>query len=62
VDLSGLPGPASFELPADARGAQAFDLQGRTIWSYRRDGVQGPVRVVLPAEAAKGLFRIRLLE
>ena len=47
------------ELPADAAGLDAFDLSGRKVWSYARQGVSGDLKVEFPRQLAAGLLRVR---
>jgi hypothetical protein len=55
----GLPGITVFEMPAEARRIEFYDLEGRRIWSESRNGRVGRLRVNLPAGVAKGLVRAR---
>lgn len=47
------------ELPADAAGLDAFDLSGRKVWSYARQGVSGDLKLEFPRQLAAGLLRVR---
>jgi cytochrome c len=49
------------ELPADAAGLEAFDLSGRKVWSFSRQGVSGDLKVEFPRRLASGLLRVRFL-
>jgi len=61
--LSGVlvSGLEPINLPAEARGLEAFDLSGRKVWSFARQGATGALRVDLPRSLAPGLLRIRFL-
>jgi glucose/arabinose dehydrogenase len=48
-------------LPADARGLEVFDLSGRKVWTYLRDGAMGPVQLEFPRHLASGLLRVRFI-
>jgi len=54
-------GLQSITLPAEAEGLEAFDLSGRKVWSYRRNGASGDLRLELPEGLANGLLRVRFL-
>ena len=61
--LSGglVSGLQPIDLPAEAKGLEAFDLSGRKVWSYARQGATGALRLDLPRSLASGLLRIRYL-
>jgi cytochrome c len=48
-------------LPADAQGLEAFDISGRKVWTYMRDGAAGSLQVEFPRQLASGLLRVRFL-
>lgn len=56
----GVAGITRFEMPAEARRMEFYDLEGRLVWSESRDGRTGRLRVNLPARVAKGLVRARV--
>jgi hypothetical protein len=61
--LSGalVSGLEPIDLPAEAKGLEAFDLSGRKVWSFARQGATGALRVDLPRSLAASLLRIRYL-
>jgi hypothetical protein len=48
-------------LPAGAEGLEAFDLSGRKVWTYLRNGAAGSLQVRFPKRLASGLLRVRFL-
>jgi cytochrome c len=54
-------GVQTVTLPAEAEGMEVFDLSGRKVWSYLRQGPSGVLRVELPEGLANGLLRVRYL-
>jgi cytochrome c len=47
-------------LPEGAERLEAFDLSGRKVWTYRRNGATGPVRLEFPGHLS-GLLRVHFL-
>jgi glucose/arabinose dehydrogenase len=58
--VGGMAGITVFEMPAEARRMEFYDLEGRRVWVESRNGRVGRLRVSLPAGVAKGLVRARL--
>nr|MDQ3003676.1 PQQ-dependent sugar dehydrogenase [Fibrobacterota bacterium] len=56
-----MAGFSAIEIPEGFGGLEAYDIQGKRIWSFVRAGTQGRLRVNLPAHIAGGLFRVRFL-
>lgn len=56
---SGVPGLMVFELPEGALGVKVFDLSGRMVWTQRRDGRPGRLRLEMPSRLAAGVVRAR---
>jgi glucose/arabinose dehydrogenase len=56
----GVAGITIFEMPAEARGMEFYDMDGRHVWSESRDGRVGVLRFTLPSGVAKGLVRARV--
>ena len=48
-------------LPEGAIGLDAFDLSGRKVWTYRRNGATGSLRLEFPGHLASGLLRVHFL-
>jgi cytochrome c len=59
--LQVMAGFSAVEIPEGSAGLEAYDMQGKRIWTYVRAGTQGRLRVDLPAHVAGGLFRVRFL-
>jgi hypothetical protein len=56
----GVAGISVFEMPAEARRMEFYDLEGRRVWTETRDGRVGRLRVVLPSQVGKRLVRSRI--
>ncbi|MDB5103437.1 MAG: cytochrome c class [Fibrobacteres bacterium] len=59
--LAVLAGFTYVDLPSGHSGFEAYDMQGKKVWTYIRSGAEGVVRVDLPSAIAGGLLRIRFL-
>src|SRR5690606_25130188 len=58
--LQVLAGFTAIDLPDGAAGFEAFDMQGKKVWTYIR-AAGDPARVNLPRQISGGLVRIRFL-
>jgi len=48
------------DLPAGRIGIELFDATGKRLWSFRRTGPGGALRVRLPDAFCKGIFHVRV--
>jgi cytochrome c len=51
---------SAFTIPAGYRTAEFYDLGGRLLWSYHRETARNEMRVPLPDQLGKGVWRARL--
>jgi cytochrome c len=59
--LAILAGFSYVDIPSGQSGFEAFDSQGRKVWTFVRAGSEGMQRVNLPSALAGSLLRIRFL-
>jgi hypothetical protein len=56
-----LAGFTYVDLPSGHSGFEAYDMQGRKVWTYVRAGSEGVLRVNLPQAISGGLLHIKFL-